>query len=146
MTHRLTLQKLADNLVREWSAPFNAEDFAEKIQQRWRRKISDSTLNRLKRKLPHHDHLIGIDTDGYLPYQVIFDKVGHVPLYATLGKFEMTRKVFIPGHRLIPYISSDLDEADLTFLDPEGNPIPKLKQSFFVEDAIHCFQYSGSEL
>lgn len=141
---RLTLQRLADNLIREWRKPFNADDFAEKIQQNWSRKISDTTLKRLKRKLSLHDHLIGIDPNGYLPYQAVFAKIGHIPLYVTLGKFEMARKIFLAGHRLIPFISSDLDESDLTLLGPDGNPIPKRKQSFLIEDVIHKFQYSGS--
>lgn len=143
MAPRLTLQKLADNLIRESKAPFNAEDFAEKIQRQWSRKISDSTLKRLKRRLSAHDYLIGIRPNDFLPYKVVFDRIRDLSLGITLGKFEMSRKVLIPGHRIIPFISNHIDEADLIFLDPRGDPVPKSKKSFLIEDVTYFYQYAA---
>jgi hypothetical protein len=50
--------------------------------------------------------------------------------------------MMIPGHRLVPFISPDLEESELIFLDPNGLEIPKRKQSFFIEEAINLYQYS----
>ena len=114
-----------DDLIRESRAPFTAEDLEKKIQERWQRKISKTTLARLKGKLPKHDYIIGTDSDDFLPYQAVLQKIGHLPLLVHLGKFEIQQKIFLPGHRLIPFLCNDRKEADLTFLDPEGREIPK---------------------
>lgn len=143
MPPKLTLHKLAENLIRESSAPFTAEDFGKRIQEKWQREISSSTLKQLKKKLFHHHHLIGTDSNDFLPVQVVLQKIGKLSLSIRLGKFEIGKKVFFPGHRLIPFISNDKTESDLTFLDQEGKEIPKQKQPFPIEDIIRYYQYSG---
>ena len=143
MSPKLTLQKLAENLIRESSASFTAEDFEKRIQEKWQREISTSTLKQLKKKLSYHHHLIGTDSNEFLPVQVILQKIGNLPLSIRLGKFEIEKKVFFPGHRLIPFVSNGKSEPDLTFLDPEGKEISKEKQPFPIEDIIRYYQYSG---
>ncbi len=143
MPPKLTLHKLAENLIRESSAPFTAEDFEKRIQEKWEREISTSTLKQLKKKLSHHNHLIGTGSNDFLPVPVVLQKIGNLPLSIRLGKFEISKKVFFPGHRLIPFVSNDKVEPDLTFLDPEEKEIPKQKQPFPIEDIIRYYQYSG---
>ncbi len=143
MPPKLTLHKLAENLIRESRTPFTTDDFERKIRKKWQRKISISTLNKLKRKLSSHHRLIGFDSNDFLPVPAILQKIGGLPLSIGLGKFETRTKVFFPGHRLIPFVSNDQTESDLTFLDPEGNEIPKRKQSFLIEDIIRYYQYAG---
>lgn len=141
MPPKLTLQTLMDNLIRESQAPFSAEDFLQKVQKQWRRKISQSTLDNMKRGLSDHGFLIGLDSDDYLPCRVVLDKIGHVPLAIAPGKLETAKKIFIPGHRMLPLLSGERCGKNVHFLDPAGNEIPKRKESFFIEDVIHFYQY-----
>ncbi len=143
MSHRQTLQTLIDDLIRESRTPFTAEDLEQRIQQRWRRKISESTLAQLKGKLSDHHYIVGTDSDDFLPYQAVLNKIGHIPLQVDLGKFELQQRIFIPGHRLIPFLSNDRKEADLTFLDADGREIPRQKRSFCIEEVMHFYQYAG---
>lgn len=105
--------------------------------------MSKTSLNHLKRKLSDHQYIIGTDSDDYVPYAAVLEKIQHIPLLIHLGKFEITRKIFIPGHRMIPFVSSEHMETDLTFLDPDGVEIPKLKKNFYIEEVIHFYQYSA---
>jgi len=143
MPSRLTLQKLAESLIQESSKPFNIDDFESKIQEKWHREIPVSTLKQLKKNLFKHHHLIGTDSDDFLPVAMILKKIKKLSLSLCLDKFEITKEIFFPGHRLIPFISNDKKESDLTFLNPEGNEIPKQKQPFPIEDIVHYYQYSS---
>ena len=134
---------MIDNLIRESQSPFRVEDFAREVEKRWRKKMSKNSLNHLKRKLSDHKYIIGTDADDYLPYSAVLEKIQHIPLLVHLGKFEVDRKLLIPGHRMIPFISNDHTERDLIFLDPDGEEIPRLKKKFCIEDVIHFYQYAG---
>jgi len=48
MPHKLTLQTLAENLIRESREPFSIDQYMEAIQKRWRRRIAPATLDHLK--------------------------------------------------------------------------------------------------
>lgn len=142
MAQRLTLQALAETLIRESRSQFTVDEYVAKIEERWHRRIAPATLNHLKDKLNHHDCLIEINGSRFLPCQAVLEKVGHIPLILQPGPKEWETGVLIPGHRLVPFVSGELNEYDLTFLDPEGNEIPKGRHSFFIDDIIHYFQYS----
>ncbi len=143
MPRKPTLQNVIDNLIRESQSPFRVEDFAREVEKRWRKKMSKNSLNHLKRKLSDHKYIIGTDADDFLPYSAVLEKIQHIPLLVHLGKFEVDRKLLIPGHRMIPFISNDHTERDLIFLDPDGEEIPRLKKKFCIEDVIHFYQYAG---
>lgn len=138
---KLTLKKLADDLIREARTPFSTEDFAKRIQERWHRKIAVSTLDRLKQRLLDHQRLIGMESDDFLPYRAVLEKIGHIPLTVPLSALELQRRIFIPGYRLIPFLSSELTEDHLTFVDAAGAEIPKLKKSFLLEEVFDFYQY-----
>lgn len=142
MTQRLTLEALADNLIRESRVPFNVDDFLTRIQARWRRKIAPTTLDQLKQQLWDHDNLIGIHGQKFLPCQAVLDRIGQMPLAAHPGKYEWDRKIWIPGHQLVPFVPWDCPEEDLVFLDPQGLEIPKVKKTFFIEEVLPYYQYS----
>jgi hypothetical protein len=143
MPRKPTLQNVIDNLIRESQSPFTVEDFAREVEKRWRKKMSKTSFNHLKRKLSDHKYIIGTETDDYLPYSVVLEKIQHIPLLIHLGKFEIDRKILIPGHRMIPFVSNDHTERDLTFLDPDGEEILRLKKKFYIEEVIHFYQYAG---
>ncbi len=142
MPHKLTLQTLAENLIRESREPFSIDQYIEAIQKRWRRRIAPATLDHLKQTLANHSQVIEINRTSFLPYLAVLDRVGHIPLEIQLSKTEWQSRTMIPGHRLVPFISPDLEENELTFLDPNGREIPKREQSFFIEEAINLYQYS----
>ncbi|MBI5426693.1 MAG: hypothetical protein HZA02_00265 [Nitrospinae bacterium] len=143
MPSRLTLLKLAENLIRESRAPFSAEEFVSRVQERWRRKIAESTLAELKKKLSGHDHLIEINANDYLSCQAVLEKIVSLPLAVALEKLEIENAIFIPGHRLVPFISGGLAEGQLRFLGPDGKEIPRKKKKFALEDVIDFYRYSG---
>jgi hypothetical protein len=143
MPQKYTLKKLIDHLILESQGPFTTEEFVQRIQKRWPRTFSKSTLGRVKRNLSDHDGLIGMEDDDFLPFKAVLKKIGHLSLYVEIGKMEWDRRVFIPGHRMIPYLPPERLEKDLVFLDPEGREIPKLKQSFYIDEVIHFYHYSG---
>jgi hypothetical protein len=143
MPRKPTLKTLIDNFIRESQTPFTVEDFAKEVEVRWRKKMSKTSMNHLKRKLSDHQYVIGTDSNDYLPYSAVLEKIQHIPLLVHLGKFEIAQKIFIPGHRMIPFVSSEHMETDLTFLGPDGNEIPKLKKNFYIEEVIHFYQYSA---
>ena len=60
-----------------------------------------------------------------------------------MGKFEIAKEVFFPGHRLIPFITNNKTESNLTFLNPEGDEIQKQKQPFPMEEIVCYYQYSS---
>ena len=142
MPSKLTLQTLADNLIRESREPFSVDEYIEAIQHRWRRRIAPATLDHLKETLTNHSHVIEVGSESFLPYQAVLDRIGHIPLEISLGKAELQSRQLIPGHHLVPFVSPDLEEDELTFLDPHGREIPKKKQSFFIEEVINHYQYS----
>jgi hypothetical protein len=144
MAVRLTLKKLAENLIKEARAPFSAEDFSHMIRDRWGRKISSSTLDRLTGRLAEHKQIIGLESNDFLPYRAVLDKIVHIPMEIPISSLELHEKILIPGYRLIPVISTDLDEENLTLLDPNGNEIPKKKKKFLLEEIIQFYQYSNA--
>ena len=131
MPHKLTLQTLAENLIRESREPFSVDEYIETIQNRWRRRIAPATLDHLKQTLTNHSHVIEVSGENFLPYQAVLDRIGHIPMEIQLGKAELQHQRLIPGHHLVPFISPDLEEDELTFLDPRGREIPKKRESFF---------------
>ena len=118
MPSKLTLQKLAENFIQESSTPFTVDDFESKIQEKWQQKIPVSTLKQLKKKLLKHQNLIGTNSNDFLSVPVVLKKIKNISLSLYLGKLEITKEIFFPGHRLIPFISNDKTESSITFLDP----------------------------
>ena len=110
MPHKLTLQTLAENLIRESREPFSVDEYIEAIQNRWRRRIAPATLDHLKQTLTNHSHVIEVSGESFLPYQAVLDRIGHIPLEIQLGKADLQHKWMIPGHHLAPFISPDLEE------------------------------------
>lgn len=143
MASKLTLNKLAENLIRESKAPFTAEDYLSRLQKCWRRKISPATLEDLKQKLEGHNFLIGMEPDDFLPFSVVLEKLSSIPVSFAPGKMETKNNILILGHRLIPFISADIEEENVSLLDPHGNEIPKIKKSFYIDEVIHHYQYSN---
>ena len=143
MPAKLTLNKLAENLILESNTPFSSGDFEKTIREKWRQEIPNSILKKLKKKLFAHDYLIETNTDDFLPIPVALQKIKNLSLSIRLNSFEINKKVFFPGHRLIPFISSEKKESDLTFLCLDGNEIPKQKLPFLIEDIIPYYQYSS---
>lgn len=143
MTNKIPLKRLAETLIQESKAPFSTEEFAKNLEGRWEKEISDSAMKRLKKVLLNHSSLIGIHDSNFIPFRAVVEKIGHVSLSMQLGAWELKQGVLIPGHRLIPFMPTNLKESELTFLDPDGNEIPKLKQSYFIQDIIPFYQYCG---
>lgn len=141
MPQRLTLHALAENLIRESRAPFTVDDYVCRIQERWRRRIAPRTLNHLKAKLSNHDYLIEVGDNDFLPFPLILERVGRIPLVLHPGKTELERGLLVPGHRLVPFVSGELTEGDLTFYDANGRKLPCTRQTFFIEDVIPYFEY-----
>ncbi len=114
-----------------------------RLEERWQRKIADNTLRHLKQKLVGHESLIEIKANDYLPFQAVLKKIRNIPLAVSLRAPEIRNRIFIPGFRLMPFVSSELSEKDLTLLDREGNEIPKFKKTFYLENVIEFYRYSG---
>lgn len=143
MSSRPTLHKLAEDVIRELRAPFSADDFVVRLKERWQRKIADTTLHHLKQKLAGHESLIEIRSNDYLPYQAVLKKIQDISLAVSLRGLEVRNRIFIPGYRVMPFVSNDLSEEELVLLDPEGREIPKFKKSFYLENVIEFYRYSG---
>ncbi|MCF8721869.1 hypothetical protein [Nitrospina gracilis] len=141
MPPRLTLHTLAETLIRESQAPFTLEDYVSRIQERWRRRIAPDTLDHLKAKLNNHDYLIEVGDNDFLPFRLILNRLGRIPLILYPGKVEQEEGLLVPGHRLAPFVSCELEEGDLAFVDADGRAIPKQRKTFFIEDVIPYFQY-----
>ena len=143
MPAKLTLNRLAESLILESKVPFSSDDFEKRIQAKWQQKIPLSTLKRLKKKLSLHNNLIGTNSKEFLPIPMILKKIDNLSLSIPLGRFEVEKKEFFPGHRLIPFIANDKKESDLTFIDIEGNKIDKQKVPLRIEDIVGYYQYSS---
>lgn len=143
MTNRISLNRLAETLIQESRTPFNTEDFAKHLESRWQKEVSGSAMKRLEKVLHNHSSLIGIPESDFIPFRAAVDKIRHVSLSVKLGAWELKQGVMIPGHRLIPFIPVNLHENELTFLDPEGKEIPKLKKSYYIQDIVPFYQYSA---
>ena len=143
MPAKLTLNKLAENLILKSSTSFSSDDFEKRILETWHQEIPISTLNRLKKKLSTHNYLIETIGNDFLPIPVALQKLKNLPLSIRLNSFEINKKIFFPGHRLIPFISNKKQESDLTFLYLEGKEISKQKLPFLIEDIIPYYQYSS---
>ena len=143
MPLKLTLNRLAENLILESSTPFSSGDFEKTIREKWQQEIPTSTLKRLKKKLFTHNYLIEKNADDFLPIPVALQKIKNLSLSIRLNSFEINKKVFFPGHRLIPFISNEKKESDLTFLCLDGNEVKKQKLSFLIEDIVPYYQYSS---
>ena len=141
MTNRISLNRLAETLIQESRTPFNTEDFAKHLESRWQKEVSGSARKRLEKVLHNHSSLIGIPESDFIPFRAVVDKISHVSLSVQLGAWELKQGILIPGHRLIPFMPVNLKESELTFLDPDGNKIPKLKQSYYIQDIVPFYQY-----
>ena len=84
MPSKLTLYKLAENLIQESSAPFTADDFEIKIQEKWQREIPTSILKQLTKKLSNHHHIIGTDSNDFLPVPVVLKKIENLSRHVIL--------------------------------------------------------------
>ena len=141
MTNRISLNRLAETLIQESRTPFNTEDFAKHLESRWQKEVSGSARKRLEKVLHNHSSLIGIPESDFIPFRAVVDKISHVSLSVQLGAWELKQGILIPGHRLIPFMPVNLKESELTFRDPEGNEIPKLKESYYIQDIVPFYQY-----
>ncbi len=141
MTNRISLNRLAETLIEESRTPFNTEDFAKNLARRWEKEMSDSAMKRLKKVLLNHSALIGIHDHNFIPFRAVVEKIRHVSLSLQLGVWELKQGILIPGHRLIPFLPVNMEERELTFLDPDGNEIPKLKKSYYIQDIVPFYQY-----
>jgi hypothetical protein len=144
MTKKITFNKLTEEIIRESRHPFNVNDFAKNLENRWQKKISESTLKKVKKILLSHNFLIGIKDDDFIPFRAVIEKVSHISLSLQLGTWELKQGILIPGHRLMPFNLEDRKEQDLNFIDPDGNEIQKLKQTFFIQDVASFYQYCGN--
>ncbi len=141
MTNRISLNRLAETIIQESRTPFNTEDFAKHLESRWQKEVSDSAMKRLKKVLHNHSSLIGIPESDFIPFRAVVDKISHISLSVQLGAWELKQGILIPGHRLIPFMPVNLKESELTFRDPQGNEIPKLKESYYIQDIVPFYQY-----
>ena len=144
MTKKITFNKLTEEIIRESRHPFNVNDFAKNLENRWQKQISESTLKKVKKILLNHHFLIGIKDDDFIPFRAVIEKVSHISLSLQLGTWELKQGILIPGHRLMPFNLEDRKEQDLNFIDPDGNEIQKLKQTFFIQDVASFYQYCGN--
>ena len=144
MTKKITFNKLTEEIIRESRHPFNVNDFAKNLENRWQKQISESTLKKVKNILLNHHFLIGIKDDDFIPFRAVIEKVRHISLSLQLGTWELKQGILIPGHRLMPFNLEDRKEQDLNFIDPDGNEIQKLKQTFFIQDVASFYQYCGN--
>ena len=143
MTNRISLNRLAEMLIQESQNPFNTEDFTKTLESRWRKEVSCSSMKKLKKFLLNHSSLIGIHENDFVPFRAVVEKIRHVSLSMQLGAWEIKQNIMIPGHRLIPFLPVNIEERELTFYDPEGNEIPKLKKSYYIQDVVPFYQYSA---
>ena len=141
MTNRISLNRLAETLIQETNTPFSTEDLAKSLEGRWQKEVSESAMKRLKKFLLNHSSLIGIHDSNFIPSRAVVEKVGHVSLSVQLGTWELKQGILIPGHRLVPFMPTNLEERELTFLDADDNEIPKLKKSYFIQDIVPFYQY-----
>ncbi|MFP6637153.1 MAG: hypothetical protein VB778_00810 [Nitrospinaceae bacterium] len=144
MANRISLNRLAETLIQESKTPFNTKDFAKHLESRWQKKVSGSAMKRLEKVLYNHSSLIGILESNFIPFCVVIDKIFHMSLSVKLGAWELKQGVLIPGHRLIPFVPINMQESKLTFLDPEGEEISKLKKSYYIQDIVPFYQYSAN--
>jgi hypothetical protein len=144
MTNKISLNKLAEEMIRESRHPFTVTDFAKNLENRWQKQISESSLKKVKKILLNHHFLIGIKEDDFIPFRAVIEKVSHISLSLQLGTWELKQGILIPGHRLMPFNLADRNEQDLVFIDPDGNEIQKLKQTFFIQDVASFYQYCGN--
>ena len=138
-----TLKSVAESLIKESSTPFSAEEYLERVKNRWRRRIAPSTLEGLKQNLQGHHLLIDSPEGGYLPYRLVLNRIGHLPLLIQISPLEWQNKVMIPGHQMIPFLSGGLAEEDLAFEDLEGNEMPRRQVSFYIEEVLTHYEYCG---
>ncbi|QPJ62056.1 MAG: hypothetical protein G3M70_09310 [Candidatus Nitronauta litoralis] len=138
-----TLKSLAETLIEESSAPFSTEEYLERVKDNWRRRIAPSTLEGLKQNLQDHHLLIETPEGGYLPYRLVLERIGHVPLLIKFSAMEWQRQVFIPGHQVIPFLSGELSEEDPVFHDVGGREMKKKRESFYIEEVLTHFEYAG---
>ena len=141
MANRISLNRLAETLISESKTPFNVEGFAKNLEIKWEKEIKGSTMKRLNKVLLNHASLIGIEDHNFVPFRAVVEKIRHVALSVQLGAWELKQGILIPGHRLIPFLPVDIEENALTFLDPDGNEIPKLKKSYYIQDIVPFYQY-----
>ncbi len=141
MTNRISLTHLAETLIRKSRIQFNGEDFVKRLESRWQKEVSNSARKRLEKFLRNHSSLIGILGNDFVPLRAVVDKISHISLSVQLGAWELKQGVLIPGHRLIPFTPINLEESEWTFLDPEGNEIPRLKKSYYIQDIVPFYQY-----
>jgi hypothetical protein len=144
MTKKITFNKLTEEMIRESRHPFNVNDFAKNLENRWQKEISEPTLKKVKRILLNHNFLIGIKDDDFIPFCAVIEKLSHISLSLQLGAWELKQGILIPGHRLMPFNLEDRKEQDLNFIDPDGNEIQKFKQTFLIQDVASFYQYCGN--
>ena len=144
MTKNITLNKLAEEIICESKYPFTINDFTKNLETRWKKQISGSSLKKVRQILFDHHSLIGIKENDFVPCRAVIQKIHHISLSVPLGTWELKQGIFIPGHRLMPFLLADRKEEELTFVDAEGNEIQKSKQTFFIQDVAPFYQYCGS--
>ena len=144
MKKKITLNKLAEQMISESRHPFTVTEFAKNLENHWQKKISEAALKKVRTILLNHHFLIGIKEDDFIPFRAVVEKVSHISLSLQLGTWELKQGILIPGHRLMPFNLTDRKEQDLVFIDPGGNVIKKIKKTFFIQDVASFYQYCGN--
>ena len=91
MPAKLTLNKLAENLILESNTSFSSGDFEKTIREKWQQEIPNATLKKLKKKLFAHNYLIETNTDDFLPIPVALQKIKNLSLSIRLNSFEINK-------------------------------------------------------
>ena len=144
MKKKITLNKLAEEMISESRNPFTVNEFAKNLENHWQKQISDSALKKVRKILLNHHFLIEIKEDDFIPFRAVVEKVSHISLSLQLGTWELKQGILIPGHRLMPFNLTDRKEQDLVFIDPGENVIQKIKKTFFIQDVASFYQYCGN--
>lgn len=123
------------NFIKKQSGQFVTGDVVSVVFPK-RKKVTGADVRTLKRWLQQHPDLIQAEDEVWDTKERIFKGA---LFRVILDPFELALRAFIPGQRVIPYLSSFLGHGDCKFWDENGNLLDKAYKKFSFEEVYPFF-------
>ncbi|MFT4551466.1 MAG: hypothetical protein ACI9S8_000076 [Chlamydiales bacterium] len=123
------------NFIKKQDGQFVTGDVVSVVFPK-RKKVTGADVRTLKRWLQQHPDLIQVEDEVWDTKERIFRGA---LFRVILDPFELALRAFIPGQRIIPYLSSFLGHGDCKFWDGEGKLLDEAYKKFSFEEVYPFF-------
>ncbi len=136
-----SVEKTIERFLLRRKKPFDLWDLLSHLESKDFR-ITSKIESEVRSALENSTLIFSDETDGYIPRRTWFS--GAKFMICPTGK-EINSDILIPGHRFMPFCSSEIFPWDSTLVAAEGRKIGKKKIKGKIKDFLIYFTFFGLE-